>query len=101
VIFGDLQLYAILQFRDAAGRRVRNIPNNMANLLSTTTSSQGSLKGANVFRGVQHKRERWRVRMLRIGASTPLGVPPMLTNRGLDAANAGASYQWKKLQPSI
>ena len=43
-----------MQLRDQANRRVRNIPDNMANLLLNYHFSDGLLKNASVFVGVQH-----------------------------------------------
>ena len=88
--------YTNMQFRDVAGRRVRNIPDNMANLLLNYHFSQGSLKGANVFVGVQHNGSVAGENAPNLGF-TPLGVPQQVGYyiAAWTAANAGASYQWK------
>ena len=87
--------YTNMHFRDAAGRRVRNIPDNMGNLLLNYHFSQGALKGASVYVGVQHNGSVAGENAPNLGF-TPLGVPQQVGYyiKAWTAANAGASYRW-------
>jgi iron complex outermembrane receptor protein len=88
--------YTNMKLRDVANRQIRNIPDNMANLLLNYHFSQGSLKGASVFLGVQHMGKVAGENAPNLGY-TPLGVPDQIGYyvRAWTVANAGASYRWK------
>jgi iron complex outermembrane receptor protein len=89
--------YTNMRFRDAADRRVRNIPDNMSNLLLNYHFSDGLLKNASMFVGVQHNGTVAGENAPNLGF-TPLGVPDQVGYyiAAWTAANAGASYQWQR-----
>jgi iron complex outermembrane receptor protein len=94
--------YTEMGLRDAADRRVRNVPDNMANLLLNYHFSDGPLKNASVFVGVQHNGSV-------AGENTPnlgytfLGVPEQVGYyiAAWTAANAGASYRWQRYRLNL
>jgi iron complex outermembrane receptor protein len=89
--------YTNMRFRDAANRRVRNIPDNMSNLLLNYHFTEGPLKNASVFVGVQHNGTVAGENAPNLGF-TKLGVPEQVGYyiAAWTAANAGASYQWQR-----
>jgi iron complex outermembrane receptor protein len=89
--------YTYMQLRDQADRRVRNIPDNMANLLLDYRFSDGLLKNASVFVGVQHNGSVAGENAPNLGY-TSLGVPEQVGFyiAAWTVANAGASYRWQR-----
>lgn len=94
--------YTNMCFRDIANRRVRNIPDNMANLLLNYHFSEGPLRNASVFVGVQHNGSVAGENTPNLGY-TPLGVPDQVGYyiAAWTAANAGASYQWERYRLNL
>jgi outer membrane receptor protein involved in Fe transport len=89
--------YTNMRFRDAVDRRVRNIPDNMANLLLNYHFTDGALKNLGVFAGVQHDGSVAGENTPNLGY-TSLGVPDQVGYyiAAWTVANAGASYQWQR-----
>jgi iron complex outermembrane receptor protein len=93
----DLSLiasYTNLKLRDAYGRRQRNIPDNMANLLVDyhfNIFSEAPAKNADVFIGEVHQGD---VAGETVSGFTPLGVPeqPGFFLAAYNVTNAGAGY---------
>ncbi|MDB6165352.1 MAG: TonB-dependent receptor plug [Lacunisphaera sp.] len=85
--------YTQMHLRDAAGRRQRNIPDNMANALLNYRFTEGLLKNANFFVGVIHQGN---VAGETVGGYTSLGVPeqPGFYVAPYTVVNAGAGYKW-------
>jgi outer membrane receptor protein involved in Fe transport len=90
--------YTNMRFRDAADRRVRNIPDNMSNLLLNYHFTEGPLKDASVFVGVQHNGTVAGENAPNLGF-TSLGVPDQVGYyiAAWTAANAGGSYRWRNI----
>ena len=88
--------YTNMHFRDAANRRVRNIPNQMENLLVNYHVNSGVLKDVSVFAGVQAQGSVAGENAPNLGF-TSLGVPDQVGYyvQGWWVVNAGASYTWK------
>jgi iron complex outermembrane receptor protein len=86
--------YTNQKLRDAYGRRVRNIPDTMANLLLDYNFNKGAfgLKKSDVFVGVNHQGD---VAGEAVTAFTPLGVPeqPGFYLAAYSVVHAGASCQ--------
>ncbi|MDD2765682.1 MAG: TonB-dependent receptor [Opitutaceae bacterium] len=82
-----------MRYRDTFGRRYRNVPDKMANLLLNYHFSSGALKDLSVFAGVVHVGQT-------AGESntdfTSLGVPeqPSFFVPAWTVVNAGAGYKW-------
>jgi hypothetical protein len=94
--------YTNMQLRDAANRRVRNIPDNMANLLLNYHFHGGVLNNASVFVGVQHNGSVAGENAPSLGF-TSLGVPDQVGYyiAAWTAANAGASYSWQRYRINL
>jgi iron complex outermembrane recepter protein len=88
------------KYRDLFGRRVRNVPDQLANLLLNYHFSEGEMKGANVFGGVVHTGQ---VAGETVTASTPLGVPelPGFYLRPWTIVNVGAGYGWDRYKINV
>jgi iron complex outermembrane receptor protein len=88
------------KYRDLFGRRVRNVPDQIANLLLNYHFLDGALQGANVFVGVVHTGQ---VAGETVTASTALGVPelPGFYLRPWTIFNAGAGYGWSHYKVNV
>lgn len=88
-----------MKFRDAFGRRVRNVPDHLANLL-LSYQFEGALKGANVFAGVVHSGD---VAGETVTGSTSLGVPeqPSFYVAGWTVLNVGTAYSWSRYRINL
>ena len=86
--------YTNMTLRDPQGRRLRNIPDNMANALLNYHFRSGVLKNSSVFVGVIHQGN---VAGETVGGFTSLGVPelPGFYLPAYNVVNAGASYRLK------
>ena len=89
--------YTNMSLRDAADRRIRNVPDNMSNLLLNYHFTDGLLRNASVFVGVQHNGTVAGENTPNLGY-TSLGVPEQVGYyiAAWTAANAGASYRWQR-----
>ncbi|MFI5336565.1 MAG: TonB-dependent receptor domain-containing protein, partial [Opitutales bacterium] len=87
--------YTNQKLRDPFGRRPRNIPDQMANLLLNYHFSSGTWKDASVFIGLNYCGN---VAGETVTANTSLGVPelPGYYVAAYTVTNAGASYRWGK-----
>jgi iron complex outermembrane receptor protein len=85
--------YTNMKLRDFVGRRRRNIPDNMANILLDYRFDEGSLKNADVFVGVIHEGS---VAGYNSTGFTSLGVPeqPGYYLAAYNVVNAGAGYKY-------
>jgi iron complex outermembrane recepter protein len=83
------------KYRDAFGRRSRNVPDQLANLLLNYHWHDGLLTGANVFAGAVHQGN---VAGETITGFTTLGIPeqPSFFVPGWTVVNAGAGYTWDR-----
>ena len=83
------------KYRDAYGRRVRNVPDHLASLLLNYHWHDGLLKGANVFAGAVHEGD---VAGETVTGFTSLGVPeqPSFYVPGWTVVNAGAGYSYDR-----
>jgi len=92
--------YTAMKYRDLFGRRVRNVPDHLANLLVNYHFNDGALKGASVFAGVVHVGN---VAGETVTGSTPLGVPeqPGFYVDGWTVINAGAGYGWSRYRINL
>jgi outer membrane receptor protein involved in Fe transport len=88
------------KYRDLFGRRVRNVPDQLANILLNYHFTDPLLKGANVFAGVVHTGQ---VAGETVTGSTALGVPelPGFYIRPWTIVNAGAGYGWDKYKVNV
>ncbi|HEX3728164.1 MAG TPA: hypothetical protein VHV47_00035, partial [Opitutaceae bacterium] len=88
------------KFRDAFGRRVRNVPDRIANLLLNYHFESGPLKGFNVFGGVVHE---GKVAGETVTGATALGVPeqPSFYVAGWTVFNGGAGYVWNRYRVNL
>ncbi|HTB81297.1 MAG TPA: TonB-dependent receptor [Opitutaceae bacterium] len=86
-----------MKLRDALGRRQRNIPDQLANLLINYHFTEGTLKNLSIFAGVVHSGDT--------AGENPgngLGTPgaavgqPGFFIAGWTVINAGASYTWNR-----
>jgi iron complex outermembrane recepter protein len=86
-----------MKLRDALGRRQRNVPDQMANLLLNYHFTEGPLKNLSVFAGVVH--------VGNVAGENPgngLGTPGALAGQpgfyvaAWSVINAGASYTWNR-----
>jgi iron complex outermembrane recepter protein len=93
-----------MKLRDPFGRRVRNVPDQLANLLLNYRFTDGALKNFNVFAAVVHVSNAAGENAQNDPATgvavTPRGVP---TQPGYYVAawtvyNAGASYRWDRFR---
>ena len=84
--------YTNQKLRDPYGRRRRNIPDNMANLLLDYHRSTGALKGSDVFVGATHTGDYAGETVTNF---TALGVPeqPGFYIPAHTIVNAGAGYK--------
>ncbi len=96
--------FTAMKFRDPFGRRARNVPDHMANLLLDYRFTAGALKNFSLFAAAVHvgktAGENPQIDPATGVAVTPLGVP---TQPGFYVAawtvyNAGASYRWRNLR---
>jgi len=89
-----------MKYRDLFGRRVRNVPDSLANLLLNYHFTEGELKGANAFVGVVHVGQ---VAGETVTGSTALGVPelPGFYIAGWAVVNAGAGYSWDRYRVNL
>jgi len=85
--------YTNQHLRDSFGRRLRDIPDNMANLLLNYHFHQGFLNKADVFVGVLHQGN---TAGETVSGFTSLGVPeqPGFYVAQYTVVNAGAGYHW-------
>jgi outer membrane receptor for monomeric catechols len=98
--------YTNQKLRDFVGRRQRNVPDNMANLLlhyrfnMFNSGAAKMLKNSGVFVGVNHQGD---VAGENATGFTPLGVPqlPGYYVPGYTVVNAGASYQYGKYRYNL
>ncbi len=85
--------YTLMKYRDAFGRKVRNVPDEFANLMANYKITDGTLKNLNVFGTVSYNGKT-------AGESqtgfTPLGVTQQVGFyvAAWTAFNAGAGYVW-------
>ena len=88
------------KLRDHWGRRQRNIPDEMANLLLDYRFSQGPLKNLNVYAGMVHE---GKVAGETVTGFTNLGVPqqPGYYLPAYTIFNAGAGYRMKNLRYNL
>ena len=90
----------LMKYRDTYGRRYRNVPDNLANLLVNYRFTSGSLKGLSAFAGVVHVGQT-------AGESntafTSAGVPeqPSFFVPAWTTVNAGASYGWSRYRVNV
>lgn len=89
--------YTDMKLRDAAGRRVRNVPDNMANLLLNYRISRGVLRNASAFLGVVHEGDVAGENSPNLGYTAD-GVPDQVGFyvKPWTVVNAGASYVWRR-----
>ncbi|HEY4990118.1 MAG TPA: TonB-dependent receptor [Opitutaceae bacterium] len=89
-----------MKYRDFFGRRVRNVPDKLANLLLNYHFADGFAKGANAFVGVVHVGQ---VAGETVSGSTSLGVPelPGFYVAGWTVVNAGAGYGWGRYKVNL
>lgn len=85
--------YTNMKLRDPLGRRIRNVPDNMVNLLLNYHFTNGALKNLSVFAGAMHEGN---VAGETESGVTKLGVPdqPGFYLKPWTVVNAGASYVW-------
>jgi iron complex outermembrane receptor protein len=93
--------YTDMKLRNVAGQRLRNVPDNMANLLLNYHFTDGALKNFAIFAGVVHVGKT-------SGEVVGAGLAPTPTTPGgligqpgyyvdeWNVINAGASYTWKR-----
>jgi iron complex outermembrane receptor protein len=90
-----------MKFRDAFGRRARNVPDQMANLLLNYHFTTGGLKNLSLFAGEVHigqtAGENPQADPTTKAAATELGVPTQVGFYvpGWTVYNAGAGYRWR------
>ncbi len=89
-----------MKYRDNFGRRVRNVPDRLANLLLNYHLDSGALKGFNVFAGVVHE---GKVAGETVTAASALGVPeqPSFYVAGWTVLNGGAGYAWGRYKINV
>ena len=89
-----------MHLRDFAGRRQRNIPDNMANLLLNYRFSEGVLKDVNLFGAINHQGD---VAGETVSGFTSLGVPelPGFYVKGYDIFNAGGGYTFGRYRLNL
>jgi len=82
-----------MHLRDFVGRRQRNIPDNMANLLLDYHFTSGVLSNADVFGAVIHSGD---FAGETVTGFTSLGVPelPGYYEKAYNVVNTGAGYKW-------
>jgi iron complex outermembrane recepter protein len=92
--------YTEQKLRDPYGRRRRNIPDNMANLLLDYHWTTGILRNADVFAGVNHIGD---VAGETESGFTTLGVAeqPGFYVPEYTVGNVGASYHWSRYKVSL
>ncbi|HZP59122.1 MAG TPA: TonB-dependent receptor [Opitutaceae bacterium] len=92
--------YTAMKYRDLFGRRVRNVPDRLTNLLVNYHATQGTFKGASAFFGVVHVGN---VAGETITGATALGVPeqPGFYVKGWTVVNAGGSYAWDRYRINL
>jgi len=87
--------YTRMKLRNSAGQRLRNIPDNLANLLLNYHFTEGTLKNLSVFAGVVH--------VGNVAGETPgggnvggaVGLPGFYV-AAYTVTNAGATYTWNR-----
>ena len=95
-----------MKYRDLFGRRVRNVPDHLANLLVNYRFSSGALKGASAFLGVVHVGNvagetvsgSTTAADVTAGRAPAAGIleQPGFYVKGWTVLNAGASYTWDR-----
>jgi iron complex outermembrane receptor protein len=95
-----------MKYRDFVGRRVRNVPDHLANLLIDYHFTDGLLKGANVFAGVVHSGDvagetvtaSTTAANVTAGNAPAAGIPeqPGFFVPAWTVVNAGAGYTWDR-----
>ena len=87
----------VMHLRDFAGRRIRDIPDNLLNVLLDYHFTTGPLKNASAFVGMLHSGSSPGENSPNLGY-TPLGVPQQVGFyiRGWTVFNAGLSYRWDR-----
>jgi iron complex outermembrane receptor protein len=86
--------FTTMKLRDAFGRRIRNVPDNTANLLLNYHFGEGALKNFNVFAGVQHQGETAGDSVTTFTGTVP--DEPSFYVKAWTAVNAGAGYTWRR-----
>jgi iron complex outermembrane receptor protein len=83
--------YTEMRLRDPLGRRLRNVPDHLSNLLLNYHFTEGLLKNLNVFAGANHQGN---VSGESISAVSALGVPeqPSFYVNAFTVLNVGAGY---------
>jgi iron complex outermembrane receptor protein len=99
----DLSVIASLtdqHLRDPLGRRIRNVPDQMSNLLLNYHFRAGALSGLSVFAGVHHMGN---VAGETVSALTPLGVPeqPGFYLKPWTVLNVGSCYVWGRYRVNL
>ena len=89
-----------MKYRDGFGRRVRNVPDSLANLLLNYHFFDGTLKGLNAFAGVVHEGQ---VAGETVSGFTSLGVPelPGYFVPSWNVVNGGAGYSWSHYRVNL
>ena len=89
-----------MKYRDGFGRRVRNVPDSLANLLLNYHFFDGTLKGLNAFAGVVHEGQ---VAGETVAGFTSLGIPelPGYYVPSWTVVNAGAGYGWDRYRINL
>jgi iron complex outermembrane recepter protein len=92
--------YTNMKLRDAFGRRIRNTPDNMANLLIDYRFTDSMLKNLDVFAGVIHEGQ---VAGETVAGFTSLGVPeqPGYYVPAYNVLNAGAGYKFGRYRINL
>ncbi len=87
--------YTDMEYRDAFKRRVRNVPDHMANALARYSVTEGALKNLSVFGAVSYFGE---AAAETITGFTTTGVPrlPGFYTAAWHVFNAGASYRYDR-----
>lgn len=90
----------VQKLRDPWGRKQRNIPDQLDNLLLDYRFTTGLLKNLNVFAGIVHE---GKVAGETITGFTPLGVPelPGYYLPDYTICNAGAGYVWRNMRYNL
>jgi iron complex outermembrane recepter protein len=89
-----------MHLRDAFGRRLRNVPDNMSALLVKYRFADGPLKNLDLFAGAIHNGDSAGET---VTGFTPLGVPeqPGFLIAAWTVYNAGAGYRWGRYRLNL
>jgi iron complex outermembrane receptor protein len=100
-----------MKYRDQFGRRVRNVPDHLANLLLNYRFSEGALKGLNGFAGIVHVGDvagetvtgATTAANVRAGTAPAAGIieQPGFYVAGWTVLNAGAGYGWGRYHVNL